>query len=174
LRVIEPDQRAVTEIPPGPEGFRRLTGIALDPARLFQALLGLSGGVDHRPFSGPLPHIETPPNRADLEGVWFHSTDRESVRLRAPCGLLQHRHGWTSDDTPYRIDYQWKPSTPTEGAACLSSPPPMPKRLDVRWGDDGWIFLKLARWKLTDSAGNTPFRLMPVPADFTFYQLAGE
>jgi hypothetical protein len=124
IHLVDIGKRKVVEVPANARGMAQLTGIRLDPTRLFQMILGQIDPLRNPPATFTvLTDIET--------------TTGETLRLDPASGRILERSGSTGPKTGYEAIYHWGPPT---------QQPVMPKRVHVTLGDNMRMELILKEW----------------------------
>ncbi|NGZ07724.1 MAG: hypothetical protein G8237_15395 [Magnetococcales bacterium] len=116
VRWVDPDHRAVTEVPATAVGMDYLMGVPIHPERFFQVIMARAG------------ELAAPSAAFDPNGrrVRVRSRDGEQLWLDPTWGRIVERASDPENLAPYRVVYGWPEAQPD-----TSEVPLMPERVVV-------------------------------------------
>ncbi|MBF0582937.1 MAG: hypothetical protein HQL80_01740 [Magnetococcales bacterium] len=110
IRLVDAEQRHITEVPASAAGLYHLIGIGLQPEVLFESMIAVADAL-------------TEPDAALPNGWW--TRQGEQLLLNPETGLIEERSGETESGGSYRVIYQW-PDSPDDPLL------PMPTQVRVQ------------------------------------------
>ncbi|MBF0191119.1 MAG: hypothetical protein HQL99_08305 [Magnetococcales bacterium] len=115
VRWVDPEKRAVIEVPASAAGLGHLLGVPIAPERLFQVIMARASRLAS---TGPFPLERT-------GGVTVTTRDHERLQLDPTHGRLLERSGAARSGAPYRVAYTW----PQEASPAQTGGLIMPERI---------------------------------------------